>query len=156
MHTNYHISHPQVNIFHKSLYFIIGLIAILNKKIDLIKIKTFKTGLIVKLNQILNRIYTHSVGVKTLIQGFDLEKAREEYPKALNQLEEYRSFYLKLEKVDFFNNNETKELADQTLSNLYKIEFHLRFITFTDISKNNEDKTLKDFASSLPLGTIHA
>jgi len=152
---NFHIA--QGNPSYKLWIFNIlslGIVAYVTKK--LLSARYWKTRIVVKLNKILGEIYVISEGLKVVVKDFDKEKAAQEHNKAKKVLLNYRSLISKLEKVDFFKNQETKTISENTLSNFYSIEAHIRMLAFSDKPVIPEDESLTEFASRLSLGSLQA
>ena len=64
--------------------------------------------------------------------------------------------YTTLEKADFLNNPETKEICDNTLLNFYSLEGRLRYITFDTPNDSEDDKNLSEAATRISLNSLHS
>jgi len=82
------------------------------------------------------------------------EKIPEEvYIQFMSVMKKYRSYYHLMEKVDFFDLNITKELANTILMELYDIEFKLKSNVFQDNESDGSDRVLIDYASKISYNT---
>lgn len=151
-HSNYHIDF----FFSKRvLNFTVYLLAFISWPFQKLNLRTgvivfFKRNITKKLNS----IYIISEGLKAIVKNFDADKATQEYDFAKNLLFMYRDLYSKCNNVKFLYSGEIKELCDNTLSNFYDIESHLRRTGFAGIT-TNDDGHLLDFSSQLSLNSLH-
>lgn len=75
----------------------------------------------------------------------------EDYITFMSLMKKYRSYYHLMEKVNFFDLDTTKELANTILMELYEIEFKIRANVFQDKTSEGYDKDLIDYASKISL-----
>lgn len=150
---NYYIADVKPNRLFSSAVHIFSTIPPLFKWLSR---KYWKTGIIVKLNKELSELYLITEGQKNKILELTKEDSLETYKKAEHNLNSYRKLYTLLEKVDFLNNPDTKEIAENTLSNFYFVESRIRMIAFSDSPAIPEDKSLIEFSSNLSLGSAQA
>lgn len=116
----------------------------------------WRTGLIVKLNKALGKIYLITEGQKNILSNLSREKALIAHPKILDNLKSSSSFYSLLERVDFLNNEETKEIIENIISNCYYLESQIRISAYSDAPPISEDNNLIRFTSNISLGTLQA
>jgi hypothetical protein len=82
------------------------------------------------------------------------EKIPEEvYIQFMSVMKKYRSYYHLMEKVDFFDLDITKELANTILMELYDIEFKLKSNVFQNNESDGSDRALIDYASKISYNT---
>ena len=151
-YANYHIEH---SFSGKILASIIGLLGLFSFLLKPFKVRWYKTGLIIKLNKRLYKVYISSEGLKSVAKDYTKEQALEAYPHYEEMLKDYRQLYSSLEKVHFFNNDTTKDVSEKTLSNFYSLESGTRRTAFADINIST-DKHLFEFASRLSLESLQA
>lgn len=115
-----------------------------------------KTGFIRKINLRLSSLYLTSEGMLKVLNDQTIEKQDLglAYHTAEQNLSKYRKFYSLFERVEFFKNNTTKELCNNTLNNFYNIEAHLRMLNFADSPPPPGDKELIEMASKFSMGSL--
>lgn len=136
----------------------IHLITFISSFILFFKLSTLKTGIITRLNKVINKklakAYFQSEGLLKLINEKDIidhfEESKEAHKIIEKTLSHFREVYTTLEQTNFLHNTETKELCDNFLTNLYKIEGKFRAVVFAN-SGVPEDKKLTKIAAQLSL-----
>jgi hypothetical protein len=133
--------------------FYFRILKVLNNLRNFFKIETLKSGLIDKITKQVADIYLLSEGAKNLIKNNEIENPVEAYPGAKKILKKIIRYHSALEKVNFFDQKDLKELSELCVANFYEIESNLRQIAYAD-KKVPEDKELTEFASNLSLSSI--
>lgn len=151
MIANFHIEQPGSHLTQWYLQ----LISLLSKIAKRIRLKRLKWGIVRRANKMLYKIYVESEGLKGVVKNSTIESAKGEHKKAIKALTVYRTMYEWLEDVDFFNNSDTKEIAENSLANFYYLERYLRRLSFSGNCEGSEDKNLLEFASALSLGSLN-
>jgi hypothetical protein len=147
-YANYHIDNNSPNRFYEYIVnFLSFFSSVLNRK-------NWRTGLVCSFNNKLAKWHLYSEGLKSVVKKFEKEAALKKHSTVLKMLKDFRSLYSQLEKIKFFKNPETEELIEGIVSNLYSAEASLRNIAYTEDCNNDEDQSLKEFASRLSLGSL--
>lgn len=152
MNAHFHIDAPNDNLLN---WYVRG-ISFCTKLLRQLRIKrpNFKWGLITRINKNLYKIYLESEGLKSVLKDVDAKEAKVVHPTVYRILCKHRKLYSVLEKVDFFGNSETKEICENLMTNFYWIERYLRRLAFSGMDKNQDDKNLTEFASTLSLSSL--
>ncbi len=110
------------------------------------------------MNNQLQKIYAlseHALEVVKQDTDVDQKTINKGYKSSKSVLKNYRNIYARLAKKDFYENQTTREIAENTLSNFYELEAHLRMLSFTaDCVPAPEDKELIEMASRLSMSSL--
>lgn len=116
-----------------------------------------KPALTGSINNRLSKIYLISEGFLTVIKEKENDLSNKDLSRlhkvSGNLLKMYIRLYTRLEKVEFINNQETKQISEDTLGCLYKLEAFTRNLYYATAPAIPEDRELIAYASSLSLGT---
>jgi len=112
------------------------------------------SNILSSINKDLGKTLIMIEGLNTHITKQANEKIPEEvYIQFMKVMKKYRSHYHLMEKVDFFDLDITKELANSILMELYQIEFKLKSNVFQDKASDSSDRILIDYASKVSYNT---
>lgn len=112
------------------------------------------TAILSGINKDLGKTLIMIEGLNAHITKQDTEKIPEEvYSQFMTVMKKYRSYYHLMEKVDFFDLDITRELANSILMELYDIEFKLKSNVFQDNESDVSDRVLIDYASKVSYNT---
>ena len=112
------------------------------------------TAILSGINKDLGKTLIMIEGLNAHITKQETEKIPVEvYSEFMTVMKKYRSYYHLMEKVDFFDLDLTKELANSILMELYDIEFKLKSNVFQDNESDGSDRALIDYASKISYNT---
>lgn len=94
--------------------------------------------------------------IRAKSKEYTLERSKKLHTNIKGIITKFNSFYIKLEKVDFFTNQQMKKAADSIALTLYSLEGHFRMIAYAEQPPIPEDKNLIEAASAISLGSLHA
>lgn len=131
--------------------------------IKIFAVRKWNTGIFLKfysllgLNRDLYKLYLITSGIlkiHTDNPSLSLEDTKELHQQSKAMLLRFSSTFATLEHKRLFRNKESKQIAENTLSNLYKIEFELRKRAYSEAPIISEDRNLTEFASALSLSSL--
>ncbi len=112
------------------------------------------TAILSGINKDLGKTLIMIEGLNAHITKQETEKIPVEvYSEFMTVMKKYRSYYHLMEKVDFFDLDLTKELANSILMELYDIEFKLKSNVFQDNESDGSERALIDYASKISYNT---
>lgn len=114
-----------------------------------------KNWIIQTTNKDLAKVFIMVKGLNDIIEEFTPQQAKIELPLASKALRKFRKHYTILEKIEFFNNEETKFLSENTLLSLYHIEGKLRSLSLSEESSPSDDKDLQEIATRISINSFH-
>lgn len=138
-----------LNTFYRPLFYVAGSILSALKKG---RLRTPGFGGFIFLNRvILKRLLLQSIVLKRKASKYTSKESRIVYVHSKKLLFSYRKLFSTLEKNNFFNNDETEKIAEETLSNFYDLESILRNKAYENEPVNSDNKALTEFASDVSL-----
>lgn len=116
---------------------------------------TLKNHIISTTNSDLSKIYMMVEGMENIIKKMDADQAKKAYPIIAKSIKKFNWYYGLLEDIQFFNNEETKDLSENILLMLYDIEGKLRMVSFdADPRIDCNDEELKNAATRISLNSL--
>jgi hypothetical protein len=95
-----------------------------------------------KIKLLMDRLYLQIVGSMRLIDSYDSERAKSELKNIRNSIHIFDELKEDLKSLDYFDNEELREITSICLSELFNLEHNLKKIAYKGKAKP-ADQTLK-------------